>query len=75
MWKHVLDWTQIHHAPLGLDCEREWLSQNCKGKSWRANILKCAATESIYVIWRLRNDRVFKRILIDRGVHTLKETL
>ncbi|XP_058722171.1 uncharacterized protein LOC131593623 [Vicia villosa] len=59
IWVKVLDWIQVTHSPLPWDREMDWIVRNCKGKSWRATLLKCALTESIYSIWRMRNEKVF----------------
>ncbi|XP_058774771.1 uncharacterized protein LOC131649040 [Vicia villosa] len=59
IWVKVLRWIQVNHTPLPWDGKLDWLTRNCKGKSWRASLIKCAITEAIYSIWSLRNNRVF----------------
>ncbi|XP_058777120.1 uncharacterized protein LOC131651476 [Vicia villosa] len=59
VWKEVLDWLQIQHEPLSWDAELAWITQICKRRKWRGRILVCAVAETIYAIWRLRNDTVF----------------
>ncbi|XP_058776177.1 uncharacterized protein LOC131650488 [Vicia villosa] len=59
VWVKVLKWIHVNHTPLPWDSELDWIIRNRKGKSWRASLIKCAVTESIYTIWRMQNDKVF----------------
>ncbi|MCI04098.1 hypothetical protein A2U01_0025141 [Trifolium medium] len=59
IWRKVLEWIQVDHNPLGCRHEMEWIIQQTKGKGGRAKILKLAFTESVYEIWRYRNDVSF----------------
>ncbi|XP_058754334.1 uncharacterized protein LOC131627506 [Vicia villosa] len=52
-WRKVLQWINVDQAPLEWNQEMTWLVDNCKGKSKKADILKLAATESIYEIWKI----------------------
>lgn len=59
IWTAVLNWLQIIHMPSTWSEELNWITRKCKGKGWRAMLLKCAFTETIYHIWAYRNHRVF----------------
>ncbi|GAU21086.1 hypothetical protein TSUD_10030 [Trifolium subterraneum] len=69
IWRKILEWIQIDHSPLGWHQEVEWIIQQSKGKGGRAKILKLAFTESVYEIWRYRNDVSF-----DNVGHTYQHT-
>ncbi|XP_058764808.1 uncharacterized protein LOC131635498 [Vicia villosa] len=58
VWKEVLAWIQINHSPGDWNDERNWLVQNTKGKGSCAAIIKMAATETIYALWKYRNARI-----------------
>jgi hypothetical protein len=59
IWRKVLEWIQVDHNPLGWRQELDWIIQRTKGKGGHAKILKLAFTESVYHIWRYRNDISF----------------
>ncbi|KAK2421853.1 hypothetical protein QL285_032436 [Trifolium repens] len=59
IWRKVLDWIQVDHNPVGWRQELDWILQYSKGKGCRAKVLKLAFTESVYEIWRYRNDISF----------------
>ncbi|CAL5212162.1 unnamed protein product [Lathyrus oleraceus] len=59
IWMKVLEWLQIQHIPSGWTQEMKWIIQKTKGIGARAKILKLATTESIYELWRYRNDKCF----------------
>jgi hypothetical protein len=44
---------------LGWSQEVDWIIHHTKGKGVRAKILKLAFTESVYEIWRYKNDISF----------------
>lgn len=46
-----------------MDWEKElnWLTKECMGKGWRPSMLKCVAVETVYAIWRYRNELVFRK--------------
>ncbi|GAU47651.1 hypothetical protein TSUD_27760 [Trifolium subterraneum] len=69
VWRKILEWIQIDHNPLGWRQEVEWIFQQSKGKGGHAKILKLAFTESVYEIWRYRNDVRFGNV-----VHTYQHT-
>ncbi|KAI8558970.1 hypothetical protein RHMOL_Rhmol04G0137700 [Rhododendron molle] len=45
---------------LPLSQELEWAAQNREGKSLRDTIYKLSLADSIYVLWRERNLRIFQ---------------
>ncbi|XP_058741022.1 uncharacterized protein LOC131613364 [Vicia villosa] len=59
IWAKILAWIQVSHTPQSWDAEILWLSKNTNGKGWRASILKLAAAETIYSVWKYRNDICF----------------
>jgi hypothetical protein len=59
IWRKVLNWIQVDHTPLGWSQEVDWIIHHTKGKGARAEILKLAFIESVYEIWRYRNDISF----------------
>lgn len=59
IWTKVLDWVQIKRVPREWNDELEWLISSTKGKGKRHAILKLAAAETLYGIWRYRNDKSF----------------
>ncbi|XP_058779495.1 uncharacterized protein LOC131653382 isoform X4 [Vicia villosa] len=59
IWEQVLRWINIAHTPMEWDRELEWITYSCRGKGWRATLLKSAVTETVYAIWKARNDNVF----------------
>ena len=50
---------QIKRVPREWNDELEWLISSTKGKGKRHAILKLAAAETLYGIWRYRNDKSF----------------
>lgn len=59
IWIEVLKWLQITHTPGAWDSELQWILQHGRGKGWRARLLKLAFAETIYEVWRYRNDTCF----------------
>ena len=59
VWKEILRWTQINHIPGGWHSEVKWLSQQTKGKGARAAVLKMSVSETVYEIWKARNNKIF----------------
>lgn len=54
-----MDWLQVTHDRRGWQKELNWLIQQCKGKGWRASLLKLVITQTTYGIWEYRNDICF----------------
>jgi hypothetical protein len=59
IWQKVLQWMNFDHIPLEWDEELRWITRSSKGKGWKALLLKCAAAETIYTLWKYRNDVCF----------------
>ncbi|XP_058742594.1 uncharacterized protein LOC131615108 [Vicia villosa] len=59
IWSYVLQWLDIQLEPKAWSTEFAWILENIAKKGWRANLLKLAFTETIYGIWRYRNDMIF----------------
>jgi hypothetical protein len=59
IWHKVLQWMNFDHSPLEWDEELRWITRSSKGKGWKALLLKCAAAETIYALWKYRNDVCF----------------
>jgi hypothetical protein len=59
---------QIDRTPLEWHDELCWITRHSKGKGWRAQLLKAAAAETIYMLWKYRNDRCFDNQIQDRNI-------
>ncbi|XP_058782892.1 uncharacterized protein LOC131657519 [Vicia villosa] len=59
IWMEVLQWVQVPHIPGNWHEETKWLVQQTKGKGMRAAILKMAAAETIYELWKNINNKSF----------------
>ncbi|XP_058733338.1 uncharacterized protein LOC131604943 [Vicia villosa] len=68
IWKNILTWIGYNRGPENWMIERVWIITETKKKGWRRDILKTAAAETVYAVWRLRNDVVFNQ-------HTLDDTV
>ncbi|XP_058752653.1 uncharacterized protein LOC131625840 [Vicia villosa] len=60
VWQSILNWIEVDHKPLKWEDELLWITAVTRGKGWRAMVVKVGITETIYSIWRLRNDTCFK---------------
>ncbi|CAK8574623.1 unnamed protein product [Lathyrus sativus] len=58
-WQQILVCLGFQHFPCEWREELEWLITHCKGKGWRKCILCSAVAETIYEVWRYRNNAVF----------------
>jgi hypothetical protein len=67
VWQKVLQWLHVDHTPLEWTDELIWLTRQSKKKGWKAQLLKVAAAETIYMLWKYRND-----ICFDNQVHNTK---
>ncbi|KAK2388094.1 hypothetical protein QL285_061811 [Trifolium repens] len=67
VWQKVLQWLHVDHTPLEWTDELIWLTRQSKKKGWKAQLLKAAAAETIYMLWKYRND-----ICFDNQVHNTK---
>lgn len=59
IWKQVLNWMNMQHNPKGWNEEIRWLIHKGKGKGWKACLLPSAATETVYEVWRHKNNKSF----------------
>ncbi|XP_058771937.1 uncharacterized protein LOC131645486 [Vicia villosa] len=59
IWMNVLNWLQVRRTPHNWHIERQWLTQQAKGKGPRAQMIKMAAAETIYELWMMRNNKSF----------------
>ncbi|XP_058750109.1 uncharacterized protein LOC131623109 [Vicia villosa] len=59
IWQAILKWMDMHHTPQGWTQELQWVIENSKNKSWKAQILKVVVAEASYEIWNYRNDNIF----------------
>ncbi|XP_058768187.1 uncharacterized protein LOC131641910 [Vicia villosa] len=56
IWKAVLLWIQIDHEPCSWRDEMHWLVNKTKGKGKLAALIRLAIAETVYNVWRHRND-------------------
>lgn len=68
IWRLVLRCLKIHHDLEGWDKKLDCIQANTRGKSARVKVLKCATAEALYMLWRQRNEKTFKRIKRQTGV-------
>ncbi|MCI25261.1 hypothetical protein A2U01_0046451, partial [Trifolium medium] len=59
IWQKVLRWLKIDHVPMDWTAELRWITRHSKGKGWKAQLLKSAAAETVYALWKYRNDVCF----------------
>ncbi|XP_045815732.1 uncharacterized protein LOC123909010 [Trifolium pratense] len=59
IWQKVLRWLQVDHVPMEWSAELKWITKHSKGKGWKAQLVKSAAAETIYALWKYRNDVCF----------------
>lgn len=59
VWIRVLDWLKVPHMPKPWHEELKWIVEYTTKKGWKATIVKLAFTETLYDIWRRRNDVIF----------------
>ncbi|CAJ2661953.1 unnamed protein product [Trifolium pratense] len=59
IWHKVLRWLKVDHVPMEWNEELRWITRSSKGKGWKAQLLKSAAAETVYTLWKYRNDVCF----------------
>lgn len=59
IWRDVLHWLKILHQSACWSDEIKWIASITKGKRFMANMVKIAIAETVYDIWRYRNNVVF----------------
>ncbi|XP_058741051.1 uncharacterized protein LOC131613393 [Vicia villosa] len=65
IWRIVLQHIRYDKSPMGWTQERAWLNIKTKRKGWHGDLLKIAIAESVYGIWRHRNDVIFNQSQVD----------
>ncbi|XP_058723791.1 uncharacterized protein LOC131595461 [Vicia villosa] len=68
IWKNILGWIGYHRSPDHWMLEQIWLTAEANKKGWRRVLLKAVVAETVYAIWRMHNDVIFKQ-------HTLDDTI
>lgn len=67
LWKKVLIWLKIEHDPLPWREELSWLERRTKGSKTSQQVLKIAAAETVYYIWRTRNLKIHEKRVEDEA--------
>lgn len=60
MWRNVLHWIHIQHERNEWDMEFDWMSSASKGKELEQKVLETAFAETVYRMWRCRNENIFR---------------
>ncbi|CAI8595822.1 unnamed protein product [Vicia faba] len=68
IWKNMLAWIQVRHEPAEWDEKLNWLCRKGKSSSWKSMLLKLAATETVYNVWKHRNETIFQKEVKDRNI-------
>uniref|UniRef100_M1DFJ6 Orf147a protein n=1 Tax=Solanum tuberosum TaxID=4113 RepID=M1DFJ6_SOLTU len=63
VWQKILHWLNIQREARRWDDEVLWANTHCKGKQARAKVYRMAVAASVYVVWKERNQRIFKQII------------
>lgn len=63
VWIQILEWQKINHQPKKWIEELSWAMAQGKGKGHRATLLKTALTETVYELWKYRNEVSFGGIV------------
>ncbi|CAK8578824.1 unnamed protein product [Lathyrus sativus] len=66
-WQEILGWMRVQHTPCDWHEELNWIMTQCKGKGWRKCLLRSSIAETIYEVWKYRNNAVF-----GNTVHTME---
>ncbi|XP_058758091.1 uncharacterized protein LOC131631313 [Vicia villosa] len=59
IWKQVLQWLSYDHRPLPWHEELQWIMHETSRKGSKAQLLKMAFAETLYVLWNRRNNVIF----------------
>lgn len=70
IWNVVLQWLHVEHHENGWIQVRDWATKICKNKSWRKKILQVALAETMYDVWKLRNNKVYRKDNMDSDIIT-----
>ncbi|KAH0780943.1 hypothetical protein KY290_000541 [Solanum tuberosum] len=68
VWQKILHWLNIQREARRWDDEVLWANTHCKGKQARAKVYMMAVATSVYVVWKERNQRIFKQIIRTPGM-------
>ncbi|XP_058733450.1 uncharacterized protein LOC131605068 [Vicia villosa] len=68
VWKGILEWLGVHRSPHGWNEERVWIMSETHKKGWMCQLLKIACAETIYEVWKNRNEKIFSQKDIDRNL-------
>lgn len=60
IWNKVLNWIQLDHEPKAWNEEMQRIVKQSNRKGWKPAILKLTAIETIYDIWKYKNDNIFE---------------
>ncbi|RZC05429.1 Transcription factor E2FC isoform B [Glycine soja] len=66
VWIQILEWQKINHQPKKWIEELSWAMAQGKGKGHRATLLKTALTETVYELWKYRNEVSFGEMVYVR---------
>ncbi|XP_058784807.1 uncharacterized protein LOC131659667 [Vicia villosa] len=72
IWRELLAWLGIYRQPAGWRSEKDWLITETKKKGWRNQILKILIAETVYEIWRRRNEIIFSNSSNDNLMEMIK---
>ncbi|XP_058747226.1 uncharacterized protein LOC131620243 [Vicia villosa] len=68
IWRSVLNWLHIQHDPDCWEHEVLCLLVHYRGKGWRADLTCMALAETVYAVWRFRNDKCFGHIVQSKDI-------
>lgn len=58
----------IHHDLKGWNDELKWMICNGNRKGWKVCLIRSVATETIYEVWRHRNNKSFGKNVNNLGI-------
>ncbi|XP_058755400.1 uncharacterized protein LOC131628584 [Vicia villosa] len=62
IWKTILQWIGYLRTPMQWYVEKAWLTQESNRKGWKRQMLKVALAETVYFLWKARNDHIFNQL-------------
>lgn len=71
VWKNILAWVGYSRIPSTWTNESALLITEMRKKGWRRYILKVAIAETVYVVWRMRNDLIFNQHTMDDIINNM----
>ncbi|XP_058781815.1 uncharacterized protein LOC131656046 [Vicia villosa] len=76
VWRNILTWVGYNRIPSTWTNESTWLITKTRKKGWRRDILKVAIAETVYAVWRMRNELIFNQHTMDDTItNTIKENV